>query len=104
LCQIAPGLGDFDHLAFTFIFIILQLRNYKSKIKLSIKVKNNDKMKPAKLCYEHIGGKLGQLLLEALVKKGWLAKTAPNDKNLYITELGESQLTAFGIDLSQIKS
>ncbi len=69
-----------------------------------MEMKNNDKLKPAKLCYEHIGGKLGQLLLEALIEKGWLAKTDPSDKNLYITALGESQLTAFGIDLSQIKS
>ncbi|MGE8427937.1 MAG: hypothetical protein ACN6O7_08670 [Sphingobacterium sp.] len=67
-------------------------------------MKNNNKMKPAKLCYEHIGGKLGQLLLEALITKGWLAKTDPSDKDFYITEFGESQLTAFGIDLSQIKS
>jgi hypothetical protein len=67
-------------------------------------MKNNDKMKPAKFSYEHIGGKLGQLLLEVLITKGWLAKTDPSDKNLYITELGESQLTAFGVDLSQIKS
>lgn len=63
-----------------------------------------DKLKPAKLCYEHIGGKLGQLLLEALITKGWLAKKDPTSKNFYITELGESQLKAFGIDLSQIKS
>ncbi len=69
-----------------------------------MEMKNNDKLKPAKLCYEHIGGKLGQLLLEALIEKGWLAKTDASDKNLYITALGESQLTAFGIDLSQIKS
>ncbi|HAE69155.1 MULTISPECIES: hypothetical protein [Sphingobacterium] len=67
-------------------------------------MKNNNKMKPAKLCYEHIGGKLGQLLLEALIVKGWLAKADPSDKNFYITEFGASQLTAFGIDLSQIKS
>ncbi|MGB3103653.1 MULTISPECIES: ArsR family transcriptional regulator [Sphingobacterium] len=67
-------------------------------------MKNYDKVKSAKLCYEHIGGKLGQLLLEVLIAKGWLAKTDPSDRNLYITELGESQLTAFGIDLSQIKS
>ncbi|UQA74255.1 hypothetical protein K2F45_20950 [Sphingobacterium siyangense] len=67
-------------------------------------MKNYDKVKFAKLCYEHIGGKLGQLLLEALIAKGWLAKKDPSDKDLYITELGESQLTAFGVDLSQIKA
>jgi len=67
------------------------------------KMKKNDKLKPAKICYEHIGGKLGQLLLENLIAKGWLAKKDPADKNFYITELGESQLIAFGVDLSQIK-
>jgi len=67
-------------------------------------MKNYDKVKSAKLCYEHIGGKLGQLLLEVLIAKGWLAKTDSSDRHLYITELGESQLTAFGIDLSQIKA
>jgi hypothetical protein len=40
-------------------------------------MKNYDKVKSAKLCYEHIGGKLGQLLLEALIAKGWLAKKIP---------------------------
>jgi len=69
-----------------------------------MKMKNNAQMKPAKLCYEHIGGKLGQLLLQQLISKGWLAKTDPTDKNFYITELGATELTAFGIDLSQIKS
>ena len=60
-------------------------------------MKNNDKVKSAKLCYEHIGGKLGKLLLEVLITKGWQAKTDPSDRDLYITELGESQLTAFAL-------
>ena len=30
--------------------------------------------KPAKMCYEHIGGKLGQLLVENFTEKGWIAK------------------------------
>lgn len=60
--------------------------------------------KPAKLCYEHIGGKLGSLLLEQFIAKGWLTKIKPEDKNYVITEKGETELTKLGIDLSKIKA
>jgi len=59
--------------------------------------------KPAKLCYEHIGGKLGSLLLEQFVLKGWLAKNEITGKNFYITEKGTKEFTKLGIDLSLIK-
>lgn len=59
--------------------------------------------KPAKLCYGHIGGKLGQLLTEAFIEKGWIAKNGPDDKHYYITTTGEQELTRMGIDLSQIR-
>ncbi|WP_426478422.1 ArsR family transcriptional regulator [Chryseobacterium sp. CBSDS_008] len=59
--------------------------------------------KPAKLCYEHIGGKLGQLLLEQFVEKGWIAKDHPADRQYYITEKGQEEFTKLGLDLSQIK-
>lgn len=64
----------------------------------------NPNRKPAKLCYEHIGGKLGNLLLEQFIIKGWLAKENSSDKNFYITEMGEVEFTKLGIDLTQIKS
>ena len=35
------------------------------------------KIKPAKKCYEHLGGKLGELLLETLPTKNGLPKTIP---------------------------
>ncbi|MBP1223941.1 ArsR family transcriptional regulator [Flavobacterium sp. 1355] len=60
--------------------------------------------KPAKLCYEHIGGKLGQLLLENFADKAWITKKTPTDKHFYITELGEKEFIKLGIDISQIKS
>ncbi len=60
--------------------------------------------KQAKLCYEHIGGKLGSLLLERFIANGWLAKEATADKAFYITEKGVEGLTSLGIDLSQIKA
>ncbi|AWK06934.1 ArsR family transcriptional regulator [Flavobacterium crocinum] len=60
--------------------------------------------KPAKKCYEHLGGKLGELLLENFADKKWIAKKSPSDKHFYITELGEKEFTKLGIDLSKIKS
>jgi len=64
--------------------------------------KSNDR-KPAKICYEHIGGKLGQLLLEQFVDKGWIAKDSPADRNYYITEQGQIEFTKLGLNLSLIK-
>lgn len=60
--------------------------------------------KPAKMCYEHIGGKLGQLLAVTFAEKGWIAKKNPDDKTFYITDLGEKEFTKLDIDLTQIKS
>jgi len=60
--------------------------------------------KPAKPCYEHIGGKLGQLLLEQFVEKGWIAKDNPADQQYYITDKGVEEFTKLGLDLSQIKA
>jgi predicted transcriptional regulator len=65
---------------------------------------HSSEKKPAKLCYEHIGGKLGSLLLEQFVLKGWLAKETAGDKNFYITDKGIAEFTKLGVDLSQIKS
>jgi len=67
-------------------------------------MKTTTETKHAKLCYEHIGGKLGNLLLERFVSKGWLAKEKPGEKDLNITEKGVEGFTKLGIDLSQIKS
>lgn len=65
---------------------------------------NTSDEKKAKTCYEHIGGKLGNLLMEQFILKGWLAKHNEIDKDYYITEIGENEFTKFGIDLSKIKS
>ncbi|RXM43590.1 ArsR family transcriptional regulator [Flavobacterium sp. YO64] len=59
--------------------------------------------KPAKMCYEHIGGKLGQLLAITFAEKGWIAKKNPADKHFYITDLGLTEFAKLDIDLSQIK-
>ncbi len=60
--------------------------------------------KPAKLCYEHLGGKLGALLLEQFLIKGWLKKTVSGGKDFQITEKGALEFMKLGVDLSLIKS
>ena len=61
------------------------------------------KIKPAKMCYEHIGGKLGQLLAITFAEKGWIAKKNPTDKHFYITEIGLKEFAKLGVDISEIK-
>lgn len=60
--------------------------------------------KPAKMCYEHIGGKLGQLLAVNFIEKGWIEKKAPTDKHFYIKALGLIELEKLGVDIDQIKA
>jgi len=69
-----------------------------------MKKETSDAPKPAKFCYEHIGGKLGELLAVAFIEKGWIARDDPKNKHFYITPKGEKALTEMGIDLSLIKS
>ncbi len=63
---------------------------------------HND-LKPVKLCFEHIGGKLGAMLMEAFVENGWIAKTNAGDKHFHITDIGQQELTNLGVDLTKIK-
>lgn len=60
--------------------------------------------KPAKMCFGHIDGKLGILLMETFTDKGWIAKDKPTDKHFYITDKGYKEFAKLGLDLSQIKS
>ncbi|UTA66743.1 MULTISPECIES: hypothetical protein [Emticicia] len=62
-----------------------------------------EKVKPAKMCYQHIGGKLGMLLAETFINKGWIARQTPTDKHFYITAEGEKAFTKLGVDVTQIK-
>lgn len=60
--------------------------------------------KPAKTCYNHIGGKLGALLFEQFIDKEWIAKDKSSDKHFFITDKGHIEFTKLGLDLSKIKS
>jgi hypothetical protein len=59
---------------------------------------------PAKMCYSHIGGKLGTLLMETFLDKGWLKKNADDDKHFHVTSKGETEFKKLGVDVSQIRT
>jgi hypothetical protein len=58
---------------------------------------------PAKTCYSHIGGKLGNLLRDTFITKGWIAKQTPNSKHYYITAKGKKGFARLGVDVKEIK-
>jgi hypothetical protein len=65
-------------------------------------MKAMSKQIPAKMCFSHIGGKLGTMLMETFVEKGWIDKNE-TDKHFFVTEKGKKEFTRLGLDLSQIK-
>jgi len=58
------------------------------------------KIIPVKLCYSHIGGRLGNLLTEHYIKSGWIKKIEENERTFYVTPKGKKIFTEMGIDLS----
>ena len=66
-------------------------------------MKEKQLITPAKTCYDHIGGKLGALILVMCLQKGWIQLIDPLNKRYLITELGQSEFSKLGIDISLIK-
>ena len=57
---------------------------------------------PVKLCYSHIGGRLGSMLTDHYIEKGWIKQSAGNERFYYVTKKGKKIFTEMGIDLSLI--
>ena len=60
-----------------------------------------DTLKVARLCYDHLAGRLGVALLDQMRSQGWLVEH-PEDGSvggLAVTERGERHFAAHGIDL-----
>jgi DNA-binding transcriptional ArsR family regulator len=54
----------------------------------------------ARFCYDHLAGRLGTRLTEALTARGWLT---PADRQFVVTRRGESGFASFDIDLAQLR-
>ncbi len=63
----------------------------------------NDVLEPiylARSCYDHVAGRVGVALADALQTKGWLTAT---EMNYEVTAEGETGFTTFGIDLPALR-
>ncbi len=65
--------------------------------------KKNKTRKMAVACYDHIGGKLGELIFKLLIDKEWINKV-PNSRDYGITNIGWQGFNELGIDTSKLKS
>lgn len=64
-------------------------------------MKPRNDIKAAKICYKHLGGKLGELLLDYLIKEQWLVKSQLPDENYILSNKGAAELLKAGIDISK---
>lgn len=67
-----------------------------------MKPKVRNESTQAKLCFEHIGGKLGEWLLDHYLRRGWLVKEHPADKTLTITKKGKAAFRKMGVDTDRL--
>ncbi len=57
---------------------------------------------PVKLCYAHIGGRLGSLLADLYISKGWIVPVEGNERWYSISAKGKKAFKELGLDLSLI--
>ena len=58
-------------------------------------------MRNARLCYDHLAGRLGVGLTEHLLDRGWLTAT---ERDFHVTATGELGLATLGLDLDAAKA
>jgi ribosomal protein S19E (S16A) len=54
----------------------------------------------ARTCYDHVAGRLGVSVAEALERRGWLAR---EDEAYRVTPAGERELGRLGIDVAELR-
>ena len=57
-------------------------------------------LREARVCYDHLAGERGVMLLDGLLAKGWLS--GANDPHL--TKLGQAKLTHLGLDIGALSA
>lgn len=57
--------------------------------------------KSVNLCYDHLGGELGEKLFNFFIEKQWIVK-ALEGRDYDITDTGKQGLEALGIDLQEL--
>lgn len=60
-------------------------------------------LRAARSCYDHLAGRLGVVLAEALVRERWLAEIDGDDERYTLTDAGRERFAAFGVVLDDVK-
>lgn len=63
-------------------------------------MKPKNDIRNAKICYTHLGGKLGGLFLDYLIKEKWLVKDEPTGESYRLSDKGVAELLKAGIDIT----
>ena len=61
------------------------------------------RLRVARTCYDHLAGRLGVALAEALVRECWLAEIDGDDARYALTDAGRTRFAAFGVVLDDVK-
>jgi DNA-binding transcriptional ArsR family regulator len=76
--------------------LVLSPANFKAQKRLDL-----ESLQFARICYDHLAGRLGIALTEALVKQGWLKFI---NKQYDVTPRGQRNLEKFGINVSHLET
>jgi DNA-binding transcriptional ArsR family regulator len=61
---------------------------------------DRDAIHRARTCYDHLAGRLGVLLTDAMLESGWLAREADHFR---VSNAGEADFRSLGIDLDKLR-
>ncbi|HYW55413.1 MAG TPA: winged helix-turn-helix domain-containing protein [Polaromonas sp.] len=67
------------------------------------KATQDDPIRRARFCYDHLAGSLGTGLLATLLRKKWLTPDSAGTGQLLVTPAGEKSLRAFNLDLEELR-
>ncbi|ASR49279.1 transcriptional regulator [Paenibacillus kribbensis] len=70
------------------------------QIKSFKQASENEAIRLARTCYDHLAGHLGVQIMDSLINKGMLSE---DQNGLYVTEKGEAFFADFQVNLTQIK-
>lgn len=60
----------------------------------------DEQIRAARTCYDHVAGRLGVSVAEALERRGWLAR---ENEAYRVTPAGERELARLGIDVAELR-
>ena len=73
-------------------------------LKRASRTQPQEPIRAARYCYDHLAGSLGTGLLATMLRQGWLAADADDEKQLVVTAKGGKALQAIGVDVEAARA